>query len=149
MIDGVVIKPLRRIVDERGRIMHMLRNDDPGFESFGEIYFSFVFPGVIKGWHLHRRMTLNYAVPVGLIKLVLYDDREGSSTRGELMEVFSGEDNYCLVRIPPEVWNGFKGVGVTPSMVANCATIPHDPDEIIRMDPFDSRIPYKWDLVHR
>jgi len=80
--------------------MHMLRNDDPGFESFGEIYFSVVFPGVIKGWHLHRRMTLNYAVPVGLIKLVLYDDRESSSTRGELMEVFSGEDNFFRVNAP-------------------------------------------------
>jgi dTDP-4-dehydrorhamnose 3,5-epimerase len=149
MIDGVVLKPLRQIPDERGKILHMLRSDEPGFEPFGEIYFSLVFPGVVKGWHLHRRMVLRYAVPVGLVKLVLFDDREGSPTRGELMEIFTGPENYQLIRIPTGVWNGFKGVGVTPSIVANCSTIPHDPDEIVRRDPFDPRIPYKWDLVHR
>jgi dTDP-4-dehydrorhamnose 3,5-epimerase len=141
--------PLRQIVDERGKIMHMLRSDDPGFEAFGEIYFSVVFPGAVKGWHIHRIMTLNYAVPLGLIKLVLYDDRPESPTRGELMEIFTGPDNYCLITIPPNIWNGFKGLGAVPAMVANCATIPHDPREIDRMDPLESTIPYNWDLVHR
>jgi len=136
-------------LDERGKIMHMLRNDDPDFEAFGEIYFSVVYPGVIKGWHLHSRMTLNYAVPAGSIKLVLYDDRGASRTRGELMELFTGPDNYCLIRIPPRVWNGFKGIGTSPSIVANCSTIPHQPEEIERMDPHNSRIPYKWDRVDR
>jgi dTDP-4-dehydrorhamnose 3,5-epimerase len=149
MIDGVLIKPLRQILDERGKIMHMLKSTDPEFEHFGEIYFSSVYPGVIKGWHLHTRMTLYYAVPVGVIKLVLYDDRAGSPTRGELMEIVTGPENYALIRIPPGVWNGFKGAGVVPSMVANCSTIPHDPDEIKRMDPFDPSIPYNWDLIHR
>jgi dTDP-4-dehydrorhamnose 3,5-epimerase len=149
MIEGVVLKSLRQILDERGKVMHMLRCDSADFESFGEIYFSLVFPGVIKGWHLHHRMTLNYAVPVGLVKLVLVDQREGSSTAGALMEIFTGPDNYQLIRIPPGVWNGFKGLGSTPSLVANCATIPHDPREIERKDPFDPSIPYCWDLVHR
>jgi dTDP-4-dehydrorhamnose 3,5-epimerase len=94
-------------------------------------------------------MTLHYAAPVGLIKLVLYDDRPQSATRGELMEIFTGPESYCLIRIPPGVWNGFKGLGQTPSLVANCSDIPHDPAEIVRRDPFDPSIPYKWDLVHR
>ena len=149
MIDGVLVHPLRRIPDERGKIMHMLRCDDPHFERFGEIYFSVVYPGVIKGWHLHKEMTLNYAVVSGMIKLVLYDDRPDSPTRGELQELFIGESNYVLVRIPPGVWNGFKGIGVAPAIVANCATLPHDPDEIVRMDPFDNHIPYDWRLKHR
>jgi dTDP-4-dehydrorhamnose 3,5-epimerase len=149
VIDGVLIKPLRQIVDERGKIMHMLRSDDPHFDMFGEVYFSVVYPGVIKGWHLHRRMTLNYTVPAGLIKLALYDDREGSRSRGDVMELFLGPESYHLVRIPPGVWNGFKGIGITPSIVANCSTFPHDPDEIIRKDPFDPSIPYRWDLAHR
>jgi len=152
MIAGVRIKPLRQILDERGKIMHMLRSDDPEFEQFGEIYFSMVYPGVIKGWHLHTRMTLNYAVPSGTIKLVLYDDRPDAATRGELMEIVTGPENYSLITIPPGVWNGFKGVGVTPALVANCSTIPHDPDEIRRMDPLhptSPAIPYQWDLVHR
>jgi dTDP-4-dehydrorhamnose 3,5-epimerase len=148
MIEGVSVKPLRQILDERGKIMHMIRNDDPDFISFGEIYFSCIYPGVIKGWHLHKKMTLNYAVPYGTIKLVLYDDRHSSKTSGELQEIFLGPDNYCLVQIPPLVWNGFKGVGTTLSIVANCSTIPHDPDEIERLDPFDQRIKYNWDIRH-
>jgi dTDP-4-dehydrorhamnose 3,5-epimerase len=148
VIAGVATRPLVQIPDERGKVMRMLRRDDPWFETFGEIYFSSVYPGVIKGWHLHKRMTLNYAVPTGMIKLVLYDDRQGSPTRGEIQEVFIGEDNYALVTVPPGVWNGFKGFGVKPAIVANCATIPHDPEEIVRLDPFTSQIPYAWDLRH-
>ena len=148
MIDGVVVKPLRRIPDERGFIMHMLRRDDPDFEEFGEIYFSSVYPGAIKAWHLHKEMTLNYAVVVGMIKLVLYDDRKGSPTHGELQELYIGRENYQLVKVPPFVWNGFKGYGDEMSILANCATLPHDPEEIVRMSPFDPAIPYDWDLKH-
>ena len=149
MIDGVKVKPLRQILDERGKVMHMLRSDAEGFAGFGEIYFSCVYPGAIKGWHIHKRMVLNYAVPHGCIKMVLYDDRASSPTQGELQEIFLGPDNYCLVTVPPFVWNGFKGVGTEPAIVANCASISHDPDEIDRMDPFDPRIPYDWSLKHR
>lgn len=149
MINGVIITPLRQILDERGKVMHMIRNDSPAYEYFGEIYFSCVFPGAIKGWHLHKKMILNYAVPHGRIKLVLYDDRKDSPTRGELEEIFLGPDNYCLVTIPPMVWNGFKGIGTETAIVANCASIPHDPEEIERLDPFDPRIPYTWGIKHR
>jgi dTDP-4-dehydrorhamnose 3,5-epimerase len=149
MIEGVSVIPLRQIPDERGKIMHMLRADDAHFEQFGEIYFSTIYPGVVKGWHLHKRMKLNYAVVSGTIKLVLYDDRDGSPTRGELQEIILGDGCYALVIIPPGVWNGFKGIGVAPAIVANCATLPHDPDEIVRMDPFDNPIPYDWDIKHR
>jgi dTDP-4-dehydrorhamnose 3,5-epimerase len=149
MIDDVKIVPLKQIPDERGKVMHMLKKTDPHFIEFGEIYFSVVYPGVIKGWHLHKKMTINYAVPVGMIKLVLYDQRENSRTKGELMELFIGEDNYCLVQIPSGVINGFKGIGTKSAIVANCATIPHDPEEIVRIDPFTKDIPYDWNLKHR
>jgi dTDP-4-dehydrorhamnose 3,5-epimerase len=88
MIDGVKVIPLKKIPDERGCIYHMLRNDDPLFEKFGEIYFSKIYPDVIKGWHIHTKMVLNYAVVSGMIKLVLYDDRKNSKTKGEIMEIF-------------------------------------------------------------
>lgn len=148
MIEGVELVPLRRIPDERGFIMHMMRSDDPRFDRFGEIYFSCVYPGAIKAWHIHRVMTLNYAVVSGMIKLVLYDDREKSRTRGEIMEIFVGDLNYVRVTVPPLVWNGFKGYGVGPAIVANCATHPHDPEEILREDPFTDKIPYDWSLRH-
>lgn len=149
MIDGVLIKPLKKIPDERGTIMHMLRADSPEFEKFGEIYFSTVYPGAIKGWHIHKEMILNYAVVHGAIKLVLYDDREKSPTKGELQEIFLGKDNYSLVKIPPLVWNGFKGMGTEMAIVANLASVTHSPAEIDRLDPFNKRIPYDWALKHK
>ena len=148
MIDGVLVLPLRQIPDERGKIMHMLRHDAPHFEQFGEIYFSVVNPGVIKAWHIHSEMTLNYACVSGTIRLGLYDEREDSPTKGEAQNLFIGESNYCLVRIPPGVWNGFKGVGVNPAIVANCSTTAHDPGEIARLDPFENHIPFDWSLKH-
>lgn len=148
MIQGVSIRPLKQIPDERGKVMHMLRRDDSWFERFGEIYFSVIYPGVIKAWHLHKIMTLNYGVVSGAIKLVLYDDRDGSPTKGELQEIFTGEECYSLITIPPNIWNGFKGIGAKPALVANCATEPHDPSEIVRMDPFSKKIPYNWDIKH-
>ena len=149
MIEGVTIRQLRKIPDERGAVMHMLKSTDPEFKEFGEIYFSTVYPGVVKGWHVHKIMDINYAVPVGMIKLVLYDGRENSPTKGEIMEIFIGEENYCLVHIPRGVTNGFKGIGTKMAIVANCATIPHDPEEIIRIDPFRNDIPYDWTLKQK
>jgi len=149
VINGVQINPLRQIPDERGKVMHMMKAEDAVFSSFGEIYFSRVYPGAVKAWHLHDRMTINYAVPHGKIKLVLFDDRAGSSTKGEIQEIFLGEDNYQLVTIPPFVWNGFKGIGTETALVANCASIPHDPNEITRLDPDDCFIPYNWELKNR
>jgi len=148
MIEGVKMIPLKKIMDERGIVMHMLKATDPHFEQFGEIYFSCIFPNAIKAWHLHTKMTLNYAVIIGNIKLVLYDKREESPTHGELQEIFLGEDNYILVQIPPGIVNGFKTIGMKKAIVANCATLPYDPEEIIRIDPFDKEINYNWDIKH-
>jgi dTDP-4-dehydrorhamnose 3,5-epimerase len=94
-------------------------------------------------------MTLNYAVVIGMIKLVLFDRRDHSTTKGELMELFIGEDNYCLVKVPPGIANGYKTIGTKPAIVANCATEPHDPFEIIRIDPFSREISYDWALKQR
>ncbi len=144
MIDGVVVVPLHQICDERGKVMHMLRCDSPLFEKFGEVYFSVVNPGAIKAWKLHKEMTLNVAVPLGEIKLVLNDDRPNSPTKDEIQELFIGEDNYCLVKIPPMIWTGFQGLGSMQSIVVNCATLPHDPAEIIRCELGDGRVHYTW-----
>lgn len=149
MIDGVQITPLRQIFDERGKVMHMLRSDSKTFEKFGEIYFSTTYPGVVKAWHLHKEMTLNYAVIYGEIKFVLFDDRPGSKTRGQVQEIYVSPENYNLVTVPPKIWNGFKGIGTQAAIVANCATIPHDPSEIERLDPNSEHVPYSWDLKHK
>lgn len=149
LIDGMRIIPLRRVPDERGSVYHMLKSTDPHFMQFGEIYFSTIYAGVIKGWHRHRDMTLHYACIAGRIKLVLYDERAASPTRRTLIEIFLGPDNYSLVVIPPEVWNGFKGMADPVSIVANCCTHPHDPARTTRVDPFSNDIPYAWERVDR
>jgi len=147
-IADVLIVPLRRIPDERGTIYHMLRRTDPHFREFGEIYFTSIYRDVIKGWHRHHEMTLNYACVTGRIKLVLHDDRPDSPTKGVTMERFLGPDDYSLAVIPPMIWTGFKGMDDV-SIVANCATHPHDPSGTDRLDPFDARIPYDWAVRHR
>lgn len=147
-IEGVRIQPLRRIPDERGTIFHMLRRDDPHFIEFGEIYFTSIYRGVVKGWHKHREMTLNYACIFGRVKLVLYDERPGSTTAGTVQEVFLGPDNHALVSIGPEIWNGLKGLSEPYAIVANCCTHPHDPSRTTRLDPFDNHIPYDWAVRH-
>ncbi|MFX1294022.1 MAG: dTDP-4-dehydrorhamnose 3,5-epimerase family protein [Promethearchaeota archaeon] len=148
MIKGIKIIKLQKILDERGVVMHMLKRTDEYFIQFGEIYFSCIYPKAIKAWHVHKKMTLNYAVVVGNIKLVLYDKRENSPTYKQIQEIFMGEDNYCLVQVPPGVYNGFKAIGNKKAIVANCATHPHDPDEIVRINPFDKEINYNWDIKH-
>jgi dTDP-4-dehydrorhamnose 3,5-epimerase len=146
-IHDVKVVPLRRIPDERGLIMHMLKSTDEHYQEFGEIYFSCGYPGVVKAWHIHKEMTLNNCCVVGMMKLVLYG-RESSPTKGEVMELFIGEQNYCLVQIPPGITNGYKAFGDKMAILANCATMPHDRNELIYIDPFDNDVPYDWSLKH-
>ena len=145
-IDGVKIIPLKKIPDERGTIYHMLRSSDSHFTKFGEIYFSKIYKGAIKGWHIHKQITLNYCVVDGMVKLVLYDTREDSSTKGNLMELFIGDDNYVLVIIPLGVANGHKGITET-ALLASAPNIPYDKlidNEMIKIDPYSNDIPYDW-----
>jgi len=144
MIEGIKITPLKQIEDKRGKVMHMLRNDSENFTKFGEIYFSTAHPNKVKGWHLHSKMTLNYAVVLGEIKLVLYDSRTNSKTKGQVQEFFLSQENYKLISVPPLIWNGFMNIGNTTAIVANCADLPYDDTEIKRKSAYDEDIPYDW-----
>lgn len=150
MIDGVAIKPLAVRADERGSLMEILRSDDEIFEKFGQCYVSLNYPGVIRAWHHHQRQIDYFCVVKGMIKVVLYDDRPDSPTRGELQELFLGERNNVLLRIPAGVLHGYKTIGVEPSLLLNFPTEvynPHQPDEY--RIPHDSpRVPYDWALRH-
>ena len=148
-IEGVKIIPLKQLPDERGKIMHMLKSTDPHFKGFAEIHFSVAYPGVIKGWHRRPSTICSVAVIFGKVKWVLFDQREGSATKGELMEIFLGEDNYCMLQIPRDVTSGYKTIGMEQSIVANCTDETHLNERKINFDPFDNEIPYNWDLKHR
>ena len=143
-VEGVCVFPLKQFPDERGKVMHMLRADAPHFERFGEIYFSVVRPGAIKAWKRHRIVTQNLAVPFGRIRLVIYDPREGSPTSGAVQEMDLGQEDYALVRVPPMIWYGFRGMAAGESLIANCASMPHDPAEAESIPPDSGLVPYRW-----
>ncbi len=146
MIEGVRIKTLKVICDERGRLMEILRSDDELFTKFGQVYMTTAYPGVVKAWHYHKYQTDNMSVVKGIMKIVLYDDREGSKTKGELNQFFVGEHNPILVSIPEMVYHGFKCISETEAIVINIPTNIFNykqPDEY-RIDPHKNDIPYDW-----
>ncbi len=147
MIEGVKIKQLRRIVDDRGYVLEILRDDDELFIKFGQAYISACFPGVVKAWHCHTKQWDNFCVVAGNAKIGLYDDREDSPTRGETMSLVIGELNPVLVQIPPRVWHGMTAVGGRMCLLLNIPTEHYEyeqPDEL-RRPPFDPEIPFEWE----
>jgi len=146
MINGVKIKDLRVLPDERGRLMEILRSDDELFTKFGQAYLTTAYPGVTKAWHYHKIQTDNFVVIKGMMKLVLYDSREDSPTHGEVNEFFLGEHNPKLLQIPPYVYHGFKCISEQEALVINIPTEVYNydkPDEY-RLDPHTDEIPYDW-----
>jgi dTDP-4-dehydrorhamnose 3,5-epimerase len=143
-IRDVLLKPLASFQDERGAVYRMLRSTDPHFAGFGEIYFSTVKPGAVKAWKRHRSLTASYVCVHGAIRMVLYDARPDSPTRGTTSETVLGPDAYRLLVVPPGVWNGFQGVSETLAIVANCASEPYDEREFERLVPTAAEIPYRW-----
>ena len=145
-IEGVKVKPLRTIPDERGWLMEILRADETEFfAKFGQAYVSATYPGVVKAWHYHRQQTDNFACLAGMIKLVLVDTREGSSTKGVVNEFFLGTEQRILVQIPPLVYHGWKCISTEMSIVLNLPTESYhyaEPDEY-RLDPHGT-LPYDW-----
>ena len=144
MIEGVKISELKVISDKRGKIMHMKRTDSPVFKKFGEIYFSTIYKNIIKGWHLHLTSTLNYACIKGKVKLVLFDDRKNSKSKNQYQEIILTPEKYFLVTIPPNIWNGFKGIDTEESIIANCLDNPHDEKEMVRKDISDKYFNFNW-----
>jgi len=147
MIDGVHVKPLQLIPDERGFLYEMLRADDPFYQAFGQCYLTAVYPGVVKGWHWHKLQTDHFVCVKGMAKVVLYDRREESPTFGEVNEFFMGERKNILLVIPKGVLHGMKGIGTETAMIINMPTHMYnhaDPDEF-RVAPHDNDIPYDWD----
>ncbi|MGA9110346.1 MAG: dTDP-4-dehydrorhamnose 3,5-epimerase family protein [Smithella sp.] len=147
MIDGVIVKKLKVIPDERGRLMEILRSDDSFFKKFGQVYMTSAYPGVVKGWHYHKKQADNMAVVRGMMKIVLYDSRKKSKTYGEINEIFAGVHNPVLVHIPAFVYHGFKCISEEEAIVINTPTEVYnykEPDEY-RLPAHGSQINYDWE----
>ena len=146
LIEGVKIKKLRVIPDERGRLMEILRRDDDIFIEFGQVYITTAYPGVVKAWHCHKNQTDNIVCVKGMVKIALYDDRDDSPTKGEINEFFAGIHNPVLIQVPPLVWHGFKCIEDEECIVLNIPTNVYNyeqPDEL-RKKPY-GEIPYNWE----
>jgi dTDP-4-dehydrorhamnose 3,5-epimerase len=147
MIHDVVAKQLRVIPDERGRLMEIMRNDDDLFVGFGQVYMTTTYPGVVKAWHYHKLQDDFITCVKGMLKLVLYDDREGSPTNGQVNEFYLGEHNPMLIKVPKMIYHGWKCVSEAEAIVINIPTETYNrqnPDEY-RIDPHINDIPYKWE----
>jgi dTDP-4-dehydrorhamnose 3,5-epimerase len=149
MIDGVIVRELKPVTDERGWLMELLRSDWDVFEKFGQVYLTTVYPGVVKAWHYHKKQTDHMACVKGMVKLVLYDSRKSSRTFKQIHEVFAGDRRPLLVKIPPLVYHGFKAIGGETAYVINTPTETYNyenPDEF-RLPPDTKQIPYDWGLT--
>lgn len=146
MIDGVKVKELRVIPDDRGMLMEMWRSDDPDFQRFGQVYITMVYPGVVKAWHYHEKQTDHFVCVSGMAKVALHDRREGSPTFGETNTFVIGWQRQRLIIIPNGVYHGFTAVGTEPACIINVPTELFDydnPDEF-RRPADDPEIGYDW-----
>lgn len=149
MIDGVVVKQLRLIADERGWLLEILRSDWEQFQKFGQTYITAAYPHVVKAWHMHKNQTDNMACVKGMVKLVLFDGRDESKTKNEINEFVIGEKNPLLVKVPQRVWHGFKAISEEYALIVNVPTELYnykEPDEY-RLPPNTDKIPYDWKLI--
>lgn len=143
LIKGVILTPLKRIDHPAGDVFHAMKQSDVGYDGFGEAYFSTIHYSTIKPWKKHIRMTLNFVIPVGEIRFVIYDDREKSTTYGNFFDITLGQNNYQRITIPPNVWVAFSGIGKDLNLLLNLANLEHDPTEVERKASL-TEIPYQW-----
>lgn len=149
VIEGVMVKKLNKIADERGWLMEILRCDENIFKKFGQVYLTTAYPGVVKAWHFHKNQTDNFACINGMMKVALYDDRKNSKTKGEINEFFIGDENPALITVPPGIYHGFKAIGKNIAYFLNITDLPYNhknPDEF-RLPPDTNKISYNWILT--
>jgi dTDP-4-dehydrorhamnose 3,5-epimerase len=142
IISGVIITPLKKIINLKGDVFHGMKKSDSGYSGFGEAYFSTINYNDIKPWKKHKKMTLNFIVPVGEIQVVIYDDRENSPTKGKFNNFVISINDYNRITIPPDVWVAFRGLSKELNLLLNITDIEHDPDEMERINFCD--IVYQW-----
>ncbi len=148
LIEGIIIKHLKPILDERGYLQECFRSDWSMFKKFGQAYITIAFPNVVKAWHMHKIQMDNMTCICGNAKLVLYDNRKESSTYKKIKEIFFGEKNPLMVTIPPYIWHGFKAIGQEKIIVLNCPTELYNydnPDEY-RLPYNTEEIDYNWEI---
>jgi dTDP-4-dehydrorhamnose 3,5-epimerase len=146
-IDGVSVREVRHVPRDHGVITEIFRPEwDPTGLPVVHIYQSRLYPGALGAWSCHQRSTDRLFVNQGQLKIVLFDGREGSKTRGFLMEVHAGDARPSLIVVPPGIWHGLQNLGSTDALILNCPTEAYDykdPDHY-RLAYDSAEIPYTW-----
>jgi dTDP-4-dehydrorhamnose 3,5-epimerase len=148
-IDGVLVERLTPKVDHRGSLTEVIDFDHPFWqEPIVWSYLITIRPGRIKGWGMHERQADRYFVVTGDVRVVMYDDRPDSPSRGRFRQEFFTDESRGLVRIPAGVWHADQNWGVRDAMIVNFPTRAYDrenPDKR-RIDPRSGEIPFDWGL---
>jgi dTDP-4-dehydrorhamnose 3,5-epimerase len=126
----------------------MINKESETFIGFGEFYFSKINQGVVKAWKYHKEITQNFCVPYGRIKLVFWDERQGSPSLGKLDEVILDDSqHYQLLTVPPGLWYGFTGLSDGHAILANLINQRHDPAESLNVPVEEAKfINYQWTM---
>lgn len=144
-IHDLQLATLKQIKDERGAVYHYLKSNDSTYKGFGEAYYSKINSGVVKGWKLHNRIHQHFCVPFGAVKIIVFDDRNDSPSKGEFDEIILDDStNYHLLSMPPGLWYSFKCISENLALLANIIDLAHDPLESITLPLQNSTIPYDW-----
>jgi len=143
-INGVYITPLKKINHPKGDILHIMKSSDIGFVGFGEVYCSEIKYRAIKAWKKHLKMTCNFVVLVGGVRIIVVDDRNDSCTNGVFNEFILSRNNYFRLTVPPGVWYGFTGTNKGANILINIANLPHNPEEQINIPEKNELINYSF-----
>tara|TARA_B100001094_G_scaffold332348_1_gene404019 strand:- start:1242 stop:1658 length:417 start_codon:yes stop_codon:yes gene_type:complete len=136
ILEKIKLTKLKKINNKDGNLFHGLKKTENSYFGFGEVYFSWINKGSIKGWKFHKEMISNLIVPMGEVKFVFYDNY------GNYKDFTIGNNDYNRITVPPNIWFGFMGIGKPSNLVVNIASIEHDDSEVISKDL--SEIKYDW-----
>lgn len=143
LIHGVVIRQQPTQTDGRGTLCEILDlRWGVADEPIVSVYQFTIRPGKAKGWHLHRLHDDRIFVSRGEIKVVLYDDRDDSPTKGLVNEIHRSELRRDLMVIPSGVFHAHQNVGETDALLVSMPTRAYD-----HADPDVYRLPLDTDLI--
>ena len=145
MSSDILLNPLRIIETEGGDVLHAMKKMDSGYSGFGEAYFSEIKFESVKAWKRHKEMTLNFIVPNGKVRFVLFDDRENKT--GRLSSYILCREFHSRLTVPPMVWVGFQGLERDISTILNIADMPHNPEEVDRKNIDEIEFNWDWRII--
>jgi dTDP-4-dehydrorhamnose 3,5-epimerase len=148
LLDGVKTFEVKNIVTANGYTTELFR-PDWGVASMPvqHVIHVSLHGGIVSAWHQHRIQTDHIFVVSGALRVVLFDGRDESPTRGELNVLNVSSVRPTLLVVPPGIWHGVKNLSASMTNFVNYFDRPYnyeDPDEW-RLPRDTPEIPYSFD----